>query len=479
MIAMGERKNAIGEVVFLSVLLLLLLCSSVFPLNMASAAATLSLGRSGRTQTTITLSWSKSSDLVFSKYELFFSSNGVNGPFQLVWSTGDKSVTTYAVRNLSPATDYWFYIKDSDWFGSANSNTYQVSTTFNPSLSITVQTATTVSLSWSDSNIYSTLVPFKSYTIQMSTVGPDGPYSILETLTDRTQNTYTVTGLGTGLYYLQMYNTMGDGSISYSNRVNVSIVYVSINPNVPTKMELGQQVQFSASATGGSGSYNYQWRSNGSDITGAQSASFVFNPADPTDLGEHVIDVVVQDALYPNVRANSVPVPVTVTPKPLTLDISSSGTSMQIGEETTFTASATGGTGAYKFGWFVNGVQAGTTTSTFVLSPTQAGNYDVYATVEDTKDSSVVSASSRHISISVTNPPTLQPTATPSASQVMTQSNTAAPTSSNPQTQSQNLPNVVQIPISYIVMAVIIIAIVVGAVGIAVAARKRKIASRL
>lgn len=454
------RKRALhgrGRKLVLSTLITLFVLNiAIIQTSPVSGASTVTLGTSGKTQTTITLSWTQSGDSLFSKYELYMSSTGVNGPFTKIYEQTNKAKTTYAVTDLQPETPYWFYIKDVDWLASANSNTYQASTTSNLTLAITSQTATTVSLTWSDSNIYSSEIPFTSYIIQMSTSDSIGPYSTLSTFTDRTQTTYTVTGLSSGRYYIRIQENVGGTYTSYSNIVEVSIIYVSINPNVPTTVELGQQVQFTAFPTGGSGSYIYQWRSNGNQISGATSADFTFQPNSVRELGTQTIDVVVKDASNTNVEANSVPVPVSVRPKPITLSISCSGASMQIGQQIQFTASASGGTESYQFKWYSNGIQTDTTSSTFVFSPTQAGIYNVYAIAEDAQDTSIAAATSNTLSVQVSGASTNQPTNVQP---------TANPTNSNSQTSDSTYSGLNLTYIIIIVVAIVaVVAVVVGVI---------------
>jgi hypothetical protein len=293
------------EVVFAIALVLFL--SFISPLPTANSAG-FTLSSSARTETTITLTWTQSTDLYFYSYTLYYSSAGTNGPFTQIWSTSNLTQTSINVDGLSPNTDYWFYVADSGFTQNYNSNTYQVSTTSRPQLTITAQTATTASFSWIDYNSYSSLVPFQSYTVQMSTSGSSGPWSTLTTITNQAQTTYVITGLSAGLYYVRMYDSVGSHNyVSYSNTVPVYILSVSISATSITTITLGQQVQFSASPEGGSGSYNYQWYSNGAPIS--TSSNFAFNPS---QAGSYNINLVITDSSYPTATATSNSIPVTV-----------------------------------------------------------------------------------------------------------------------------------------------------------------------
>lgn len=299
---MGRIKGAAASTFFL-----ILFGMSIFILP-TNAAATVSLGTSGYTETTITLTWSQSGDTLFSNYKLYMSSTGTNGPYTQIWSTTSKSQTSTYVDNIAPNTNYWFYIKDTDLLGSANSNTFQVSTCNTPQLTITSRTTTTVSLQWNDYNSYSSLVPFNSYVIQMSTNG--GPLSTLTTVTDSSQNTYSVTGLSPATYVFSMNDEVGTSGqyTSTSNEATVVIhspVQVQISSSA-TSVNVGQQVQLTASASGGTNSYNYQWFSNGNPIAGATAASYTYVPTEEETVNIYATAQDTQDSLLAVATSNSI-----------------------------------------------------------------------------------------------------------------------------------------------------------------------------
>jgi len=239
-----------------------------------------------QTETTITLSWTKSNDLIFGNYAVTYSTS-VNGPYSTVATITDSSQTSYAVTGLNPSTPYYFIIKDTanNIIGSSTSSSqvYQAYTVATPQISSPSKTSTTVSLHWSDYNSYSSTMPFQSYVIQMSVSG--GQWSTLTSITDVSQNTYTVTGLSPATYEFLMYDKVGTSGLyqSSSNIVTVyiyPIVQVQINNPSTTTVDMGQQVQLSASASGGTNSYSYQWYLNGNPISGATSASYTYSPTD-------------------------------------------------------------------------------------------------------------------------------------------------------------------------------------------------------
>lgn len=398
-----------GKYAFVLFLLIaILLCSGLsVSTYKANAATQVVVSSTAHTETTISLSWTESNDWIFTSYDLYISYSSWQGPWYHIWSTGTKGETTTYVSGLNPNTSYWFYIMDTGFaVGSTNSNPIEVTTVSNPSLQLTSQTATTASFLWNDYNSYSSLVPFDSYTVQMSTSGPSGPWSTLNTITDRLQNTYTITGLSPGLYYVRMYDTVGlsgDKQVSYSNVITVSIITVTITTNSPTLIGVYQTAQFTASANGGSSSFNYQWYSSDSPIAGATSSTFVFSSS---VIGTYDIKAMVQDSFNPTApSATSNTITVSVIRIPVNVTITSnSGAKINVGQTAQFTASASGGSSSFSYQWYSNGSPIeGATSSTFAFSSSNAGEYSIYVVAQDSLDSSN-QAISNTITVTVVNP---------------------------------------------------------------------------
>lgn len=291
----------------LIIILLILIPSLV---QTVSAATSVTLSSTAQTETTITLSWTKTSDWLFSRYEVYYAMS-VNGPWTLLSTITDADETSVAYSNLTPDTFYYFRVDDTGTaVGTSSSNTLQVRTKSNIVLDIDASTATTVSLRWTCYNTYSSIIQFNSYTIQMSTSGSSGPWSTVTTITTASQNTFTITGLSVGMYYIRLYDNVGNGISSYSNILAVPIVSVGITPSTATTITEGQSIQFSASPSGGTGFYSYQWYSNGNPISGATSSSYTLTPT----WGTYSIYVRIHDTQYPTAQATSSTIQVNATP---------------------------------------------------------------------------------------------------------------------------------------------------------------------
>ena len=128
--------------IFAFVLLLFFIASLVaFPQNAkAPLAPYITLNSTEITETTVTLSWTSTRFLAgnFRSYTLymFTGSNYKGHPFTPIWSTSNREETTTIVTNLSPSSEYYFYILESDFYGQADSShPLEVQTKPNPTLS--------------------------------------------------------------------------------------------------------------------------------------------------------------------------------------------------------------------------------------------------------------------------------------------------------------------------------------------------------
>jgi hypothetical protein len=235
------------------IVMVIVIISVIFTVGLVNiqnvkAATTVTLSSPAQTETTVTLSWTQSSDLLFGNYAVTYSTS-VNGPYTTLATITTKSQTTYAVTGLNPLTPYYFIVKDTDneviTSSTSSSNTLEADTRANPTLSVDSSTQTTISLSWHTYNIYpySTIMPFYGIVVQMST---NGQFSTIYNTRDVTQTTYTVTGLSpASTYQFQIYDQVGNSGQyqSYSNTESASTqsspTPTSTIPEFPTTAVLG------------------------------------------------------------------------------------------------------------------------------------------------------------------------------------------------------------------------------------------------
>lgn len=150
---------------------------------------------------------------------------------------------------------------------------------------------------------------------------------------------------------------------------------ISVQP-LSSTVSVGQAVTLSVTASG-NGPFTYQWRLNGTNISGATGASYTIPSANASHGGSY--SVVVTDpfgSVTSSTASLNVHTPPVVTNQPAFF-------SQIMGPERTFSVTATG-TGPFTYQWRLNGANlSAATNSTLALSAinlSQAGAYSVVVT---------------------------------------------------------------------------------------------------
>ena len=193
-----------------------------------------------------------------------------------------------------------------------------------------------------------------------------------------------------------------------STQVKAAVLSITVSPEGPITMDVGQVQMFTATPNGGSGSLSVQWNLDGSPV-GSDSPNYSFSA---TSTGPHLITVFVTD--FTENAQDSVSVTVAAPP---TVSIAPNGPiKMDVGQVQVFTATSIGGSGTIKYQWYLGGsVVSGATGSTYSFSPAAAGSYLVTCKVTDSASSPVTSPFSNAVSV-VVNPALVAPTVSASAS---------------------------------------------------------------
>ncbi|HYA10259.1 MAG TPA: putative Ig domain-containing protein, partial [Thermoplasmata archaeon] len=192
---------------------------------------------------------------------------------------------------------------------------------------------------------------------------------------------------------------------SFALKVDASL---TVTPTAkPNPVDLGQTTTVSAGATGGSGTYtSYVWSgtapSGCSLPAGTTTSSF---PCSPTSPGSYVLSVTVRDSTG-NAVSNSVTLKVDPA---LVVSPSARPDPADVGQATTISAGASGGSGTYlSYAWsgaVPSGctLPTGTGTRSFSCTPGSTGTFPITVTVKDSTGNSVTN------SVTLTVDPALSP----------------------------------------------------------------------
>ncbi len=214
--------------------------------------------------------------------------------------------------------------------------------------------------------------------------------NVFSDVSDATGQTYGFLATAAGVYQFEVLVTdLGDPS----DQLNSTAISVTVNPALvaptssasPTTIATGQNSALSITAVStGTSPYTYQWYSkvaSGSyaQITGATLPSYTFTAS---TTGDWTFQVQVTDAT--EAAVNSTAATITVDAAPAAV-VSPAFWAMDVGQNKTFTAIPSGGSGSYaSYQWYVDSVlQSGQVDSTFNYSSTSAGTRLITVTVTD------------------------------------------------------------------------------------------------
>ena len=353
----------------------------------------------------LTVSISPHSTTITLGQSVLFTStvSGGTPPYSYQWYLNGAPVSgaTSASWTFTPtsAGSYTVYINVTDNVGvTVQSNTASVAV--NPAISVSI-TPTSVVMDVGQS---------KTFTSSVS--GGTQPYTYQWYLDDNpvsgaTSSSWTFTPTSVGSYTVYLNVTDNAGATAQSNTVPVTVnpwPTVSITPT-SVVMDMGQSVTFTSTVSGGTPPYTYQWYLNDVPVTGATSPTWTFTPTSP---GSYTVYVNVTDSGDPTVKSNVASVTVNL---PLSVSISPTSVTMDVGQSQTFTSSVSGGTSPYSYQWYLNGAPiSGATSPSWTFTPTSPGSYIVYVNVTDN-----VGVTAKSNTASVTVNPSLAVTISPTS----------------------------------------------------------------
>ena len=168
------------------------------------------------------------------------------------------------------------------------------------------------------------------------------------------------------------------GSPAASNLVTMT-VFPNVTPSVSiatasTTICAGENITYAATAVNGGGNPTYQWKKNGLAISGANSSTYTTNSLINNDIIS--VDMVSNANCASPLNVSSNALLMTVNPNNTpTIAIIASLNSICTGQSVVFTANAQNAGASPTYQWKINGINAGTNSSTF--TSTTLSNNDV------------------------------------------------------------------------------------------------------
>ncbi len=346
-------------------------------------------------------SYNPSSPQVGQQVTFSASASGGTTPYSFSWSFGDGASGT----------------------GSSTTHTYSSAGTFNvvltvkdsssPQQTATSQQSVSVSSpppSLTASFVYSPSTPQvgQQVTFTASVSGGTAPYTDSWSFGDGSTGTgpsVTHTYSSAGSFTVTL--TVKDSGVPQQTVTSQKTVTVTNPPPTlaasfsfsPSSPQTGQQVTFTASATGGTTPYSYTWTfGDGSTGTGA-SVSHTYTAA-----GTFNVVLTAKDSSSPQQTASSQQsVSVSSPPPALTASFTYNPSSPQVGQTVSFSGSASGGTSPYSYSWSFGDGSTGTGSSvTHTYAST--GSFTVVLTVKDSSSPQQTTTSQQSITVSSTPP---------------------------------------------------------------------------
>jgi hypothetical protein len=319
-------------------------------------------------------------------YQWYLDGSAVSGATSSSWTYSPSSSGLHAV--------YVKVIDNASTPVTAQSNTASVTVNSAPSITISPISAT-MDVGQSQQFVSSVSGGTTPYTYQWYLNGT--------AINGATSSSYNFTPSSRGHYNLYCNATDSAKARAQSNTATATVnsaLSVSISPTSVT-LDVGQSKLFNSTVSGGTSPYAYKWYLNGSVISGATSGSYTFTPSSH---GHYNFFLNVTDSVSMKAQSNTVTATVNSA---LSVTISPSSVTLDVGQSQTFTSSVSGGTSPFTYQWYLDGsAVSGATGTSYTYSPSSFGSYTVYLNVTDSA-STPVTAQSNTASVTVNSAPSI------------------------------------------------------------------------
>ena len=316
-------------------------------------------------------------------------------------TVNEGSSATFSVTATGTAPLKYQWYKDTSKISGATSSSYKINNvTISDAGSYTVIVSNSAGSVASSSATLTVNVPVTLSSISINgsssvNVGSTATYTCTATYSDGTTKTVTpnwaissgtsyasitsggvLTGKAAGTATVQAKYT--EGSVTKTATKNVTVNVVAVKPSITTQpksqtVNEGSSVTFSVVATG-TAPLSYQWKKDGSNISGATGVSYTINSAKSGDAGSYTVTV---SNSAGNVTSSAATLTVTFKPAITTQPKSQS---VDEGDSVTFSVVASG-TAPLKYQWKKNGSNiSGATGASYTISSAKssdAGSYTV------------------------------------------------------------------------------------------------------
>lgn len=238
----------------------------------------------------LTVSFTKAANATDTQVALF-----VDGTTTSTFKTATISGTSYTFTGLTANTTYYFAAKS---IAATNDAYYFSASSFSSRVSATTNIPTALAFSTPTSGLSATKGTF--YSIDLSGLASGGYGLKTFTVTGSlpaglTLSGSTISGTPTTEGSFSITSTVRDEDLASATTSSFAIVVAPVAPTITTQpattttVAEGGSATLSVTATGTA--LSYQWKKDGTAISGATSSSLVLNPVGVNDGGTYTVDV--------------------------------------------------------------------------------------------------------------------------------------------------------------------------------------------